>query len=86
MRVATETMSVLLGPEGPMADHLPGFNPRNQQREMATLIADCLDNRDVALCEAGTGTGKTLAYLIPTLSAELKTIVSTATKTLDGWS
>ncbi len=80
---AEETAAAeLLGPTGPFVDLLDGFLPRREQQEMASAVAAVIADRDVLVCEAGTGTGKTFAYLVPALQAGLKTIVSTATKTL----
>ncbi|MGB1884189.1 MAG: ATP-dependent DNA helicase [Gammaproteobacteria bacterium] len=72
----------LLGRDGPFAEHLEGFEPRPQQQEMAQFIADTFRDQGTLVCEAGTGTGKTLAYLVPAISSGLKTVLSTATKTL----
>lgn len=72
----------LLGADGPFADLLPGFKPRREQQEMAGAIAAALRAREVLVCEAGTGTGKTFAYLTPALLSGLKTVISTATRTL----
>lgn len=72
----------LLGSNGPFAALLSDFKPRSQQQEMAARIDEALVEGSSLLCEAGTGTGKTLAYLVPALSQGHKTIVSTATKTL----
>jgi len=72
----------LLDAGGPIAQVLSGFAPRPQQQAMATLIEQTLAEHGTLLCEAGTGTGKTLAYLVPCLDADRKTIISTATKTL----
>ena len=67
---------------------LPGFEPRPQQLEMAERVARALDEGDPLLCEAGTGTGKSLAYLVPAalwaLANESKVIVSTHTRALQG--
>ena len=72
----------LLSTDGPIAQRLPGFSARPQQQAMATMIEEVLSNSGTLLCEAGTGTGKTLAYLVPCLNSNRKTIISTATKTL----
>jgi ATP-dependent DNA helicase DinG len=61
---------------------LAGFRPRDGQRRMAEAVADTLESRGILLVEAGTGTGKTYAYLAPVLEAGLKVVVSTGTKTL----
>jgi len=67
---------------GPLARHLPGYSPRAQQIDMADAVAHTIASRGVLVCEAGTGTGKTLAYLIPALLSGKKVLVSTGTKTL----
>lgn len=72
----------LLGEDGPLATALNGFSVRPEQQAMAALIEQVLRDSGTLLCEAGTGTGKTLAYLIPCLDVDRKTIISTATKTL----
>jgi len=69
-------------PEGPLARCLPGYEPRAGQVEMARAVGDALDAGRLLLAEAGTGTGKTLAYLAPAILAGKKVVVSTATKTL----
>jgi ATP-dependent DNA helicase DinG len=72
----------VLGPGGLVASALPGYEPRPGQVAMAERIAEAIDRDDRLLCEAGTGTGKTLAYLVPALLSGRKVIVSTGTKTL----
>jgi len=67
---------------GPLARCLPGYQPRPAQTAMAQRVAQTLATDGVLLAEAGTGTGKTLAYLVPALLAGKKVVVSTATKTL----
>lgn len=72
----------LLGPHGPFAQHVDGFAPRPQQQRMAEAIEQALLNNEVLVAEAGTGTGKTYAYLVPTMLSHKKTIVSTGTRNL----
>jgi ATP-dependent DNA helicase DinG len=72
----------LLGPGGPLARSMGGYEDREGQLLMADAVERALEDRRVLLCEAGTGTGKTLAYLVPALLSGLKVIVSTATKAL----
>ena len=74
--------AALLDAAGPFAEALPGFRPRQEQIELAQAVADTLDTGGTLVAEAGTGTGKTLAYLVPALLSGLRTIVSTGTKTL----
>lgn len=76
------TAAQLLGPTGPLAERLPGYECRDPQLQMATLVEDALLHQGIALCEAGTGTGKTLAYLVPALLSGQRVVVSTGTKTL----
>ena len=68
--------------DGQLAAMIPGFKLRTEQLEMAEAIADTLEKNSVLVAEAGTGTGKTFAYLVPALLAGGKVIVSTGTKTL----
>ena len=68
--------------DGPLADVIPHFRQRPQQLEMASRIYAALEQRARLILEAGTGTGKTLAYLVPVLLHGGKTILSTGTKTL----
>ena len=72
----------LLGQAGPIAQKIAGFTPRVQQIEMAALIGDAIKKKQNVLIEAGTGTGKTFAYLLPVLHARKRAIVSTGSKTL----
>ncbi|KAB7772226.1 ATP-dependent DNA helicase [Xanthomonas maliensis] len=67
---------------GALARQLDAFRPRPAQLRLTAAIADTLQQRDVLLAEAGTGTGKTYAYLVPVLLSGLKTIVSTGTRAL----
>ncbi|AOH35182.1 ATP-dependent DNA helicase [Luteimonas sp. JM171] len=71
-----------LGADGPLADALPGFVARPAQQELSAAIAAALEQCESLLAEAGTGTGKTFAYLVPALLSGMKTIVSTGTKAL----
>lgn len=72
----------ILGPGGAAAAVLPGYEARGGQLAMAERIADAIENDERLLVEAGTGTGKTLAYLVPALLSGRKIVVSTGTKTL----
>jgi ATP-dependent DNA helicase DinG len=67
---------------GPLARSIPGYRVRRQQVEMALAVAEAIAQRTVLIAEAGTGTGKTFAYLVPALRSGGKVIVSTGTKTL----
>ncbi|HLW73958.1 MAG TPA: ATP-dependent DNA helicase [Gammaproteobacteria bacterium] len=72
----------LLGAEGPLAARLPGFAPRPQQQQLAAAVARTLEHFEVLVAEAGTGTGKTYAYLLPALLSGRRVLISTGTKTL----
>ena len=72
----------IFGPEGWLATRIDGFSHRPQQQEMAAAIGRILQQRGSLVCEAGTGTGKTFAYLVPALMSGLKVIISTGTKNL----
>ena len=67
---------------GALASHLDAFVPRPAQLHLTEAIADALQQRDLLLAEAGTGTGKTFAYLVPVLLSGLRTIISTGTRAL----
>jgi ATP-dependent DNA helicase DinG len=77
-----DAVAEVLRPDGPLAAALPGFEPRPGQLAMATRVAEALDADERLLVEAGTGTGKTLAYLLPAILSGRKVVVSTGTKTL----
>ena len=72
----------LLAADGPLATRMPAFSERPGQRAMAADIAHLIHHGGVLACEAGTGTGKTLAYLMPLLAAGRQAIVSTGTRNL----
>ena len=67
---------------GELASAVVGFSPRASQQEMALAVFDTLAERGTLIAEAGTGTGKTFAYLVPALLAGGKVLVSTGTRTL----
>jgi ATP-dependent DNA helicase DinG len=68
--------------DGPLAAALDGFEPRAGQVEMAEAVASVLGAGGVLLAEAGTGTGKTLAYLVPAILSRKRVLISTGTKNL----
>ena len=72
----------VLGPDGRLARALPGYEHRADQLAMARDVEAALASRRYLVAEAGTGTGKTLAYLAPAVLSGRRVIVSTATKTL----
>src|SRR5699024_3602560 len=69
-------------PAGALDLCLDGYEPREQQIEMAESVAHALEHNEKLLIEAGTGTGKSLAYLLPAVRSGRRGMVSTATKTL----
>ncbi|MEO8316183.1 MAG: ATP-dependent DNA helicase, partial [Pseudomonadota bacterium] len=77
-----QDLEEIFGAEGPLARAVPGFRPRGVQLQMAEAVARTLAERRWLIAEAGTGTGKTYAYLVPALLAGLRVIVSTGTRTL----
>jgi ATP-dependent DNA helicase DinG len=72
----------VLSADGPLAAQVPGFAARAAQQEMACGVAAALAEGATLVCEAGTGTGKTFAYLVPALLSGKRILVSTGTKTL----
>jgi ATP-dependent DNA helicase DinG len=75
-------ISHLFEADSPLARFLSGFSPREGQAAMAGAVAGAIANGENLVVEAGTGTGKTLAYLIPALLSGGRVILSTGTKTL----
>jgi len=71
-----------LGKDGLIARALPGFERRVGQERMMRAVMTALDERRVLLVEAGTGTGKSLAYLLPAVVSGLRVIIATGTRTL----
>ena len=72
----------LLGPDGPLARVIDGFESRREQQLMADWVGETLAARGLLAIEAGTGTGKTFAYLVPALLSGRQVIISTGTRTL----
>jgi ATP-dependent DNA helicase DinG len=68
--------------DGTLARQIPGFKARDAQKQMALAVADSISTGSALVVEAGTGTGKTYAYLVPALLAGKKVILSTGTKNL----
>jgi ATP-dependent DNA helicase DinG len=75
-------IDALFATDSSLARALPQFEPRSAQREMAQAVAAVLGDGGVLLAEAGTGTGKTLAYLVPAILKGEPILVSTGTKNL----
>ncbi|MDQ1345396.1 MAG: ATP-dependent helicase DinG [Pseudomonadota bacterium] len=72
----------IFGSAGPLARSLPGYAVRDEQVEMAEHVAAALEGRETLIVEAGTGTGKTFAYLVPALVSGRRVILSTGTRAL----
>ena len=72
----------LLGPKGPLARAIDNFESRREQQLMADWVGETLAARGTLAIEAGTGTGKTFAYLVPALLSGRQVIISTGTRTL----
>ncbi len=75
-------MADIFGPGGVLSERHPGYEFRRSQLEMAELVDNAFLKHQHALIEAGTGTGKTLAYLIPAIQSGRRVVISTATKSL----
>ncbi len=75
-------LSEFFAGQSPLTDLLPGFQPRPGQAWMAQAVAEAIADNDRLVVEAGTGTGKTFAYLLPAMLSGRKTIISTGTKAL----
>ena len=78
----TPSLEQVFATDGPLADSIAGFRMRTQQLELARAVAATIADTGILVAEAGTGTGKTVAYLVPALLGGGKVIVSTGTKTL----
>jgi ATP-dependent DNA helicase DinG len=80
--VGLEAVRAAFDDDGPLARAVDQFEPRTGQRRMAEAVARVLEQGGILLAEAGTGTGKTLAYLVPAILSGHRVIVSTGTKNL----
>jgi len=78
----TDPVEAILGPRGALERAFPGYERRDDQLALARGVAEALASRRYLVAEAGTGTGKTLAYLVPAALSGRKVVVSTATKAL----
>ena len=76
------TVAEAFAPDGPLARADSGYLPREVQSRMADAVASAITDRAALVTEAGTGVGKTFAYLVPVLLSGRRTLVSTATKNL----
>jgi len=82
-RAVVPTIAEIFGPRGLLEKCMPeGYELRRSQLEMAQIVEEAFRSKHHAIVEAGTGTGKTLAYLIPAIRSGRRVVVSTATKSL----
>ena len=79
---AFSSVELIFGERGSLSAAIPGYKVRRQQIDLAQKILDAIENTGVLVAEAGTGTGKTFAYLVPALLSGGKVIISTGTKNL----
>ena len=79
---AKPPLEQIFGPHGWLARHHPNYEYRRGQLEMAEAVEAALEHRQHLIVEAGTGTGKTLAYLVPILRSGQRVVISTGTKNL----
>ncbi len=77
-----QELSDIFSEDGPIAAAVPGYRPRQAQLELAQAIEETLQDQSTLVAEAGTGTGKTWAYLVPAFLSGRKVLVSTGTRTL----
>lgn len=82
MSASDSKLNFIFSEKGPLAEGIPGYRTRQQQLEMALAIETAILENKQLVAEAGTGTGKTFAYLVPALLSGGKVIVSTGTKNL----
>lgn len=80
--MSTDALDKILGPHGSLARAIAGFEYRPSQLGLAKLVKKALEEKSRAVIEAGTGTGKTLGYLVPIVLSEKKIVISTGTKNL----
>ena len=77
-----ERTDATFAPDGPLARIFDSFEPRHGQRRLATAVAEVFTRGGTLVAEAGTGIGKTLAYLVPAVLAGKRVLISTGTRTL----
>lgn len=82
MMVNSKQIIQVFSDEGVLSRHIKNFSPRSEQLEMASAVGNTIEKKGVLVIEAGTGTGKTFAYLAPALLGGKKTIISTGSKNL----
>lgn len=80
--MVSEPIDVLLSDNGPLAAVIAGFRARGVQQRLANAIAEAIQGAHILVAEAGTGTGKTFAYLLPAILSGRQVVISTGTKSL----
>ena len=75
-------LATIFAETGTLASAIPGYRPRAAQEKMSEAVANAIADNDTVIVEAGTGTGKTYAYLVPAMLWGGKVILSTGTKNL----
>jgi ATP-dependent DNA helicase DinG len=78
----SDAVSATFADDGPLARAIAAYEPRDGQRTMAAAVAEVIEHGGMLIAEAGTGTGKTLAYLVPAVLSGQRVLVSTGTKNL----
>lgn len=80
--LSTLDLKALFAADGPLSQHINHYAPRDNQIAMAQAVEQAIDRHSAVLIEAGTGIGKTFAYLVPAILSGKRVIVSTGTKNL----
>lgn len=80
--MGSRTITKAFASDGALGQVIPGFQPRQPQLDMANAVDEAIEHQTQLVVEAGTGTGKTFAYLVPALLSGKKTIISTGSKNL----
>src|SRR5699024_5129001 len=78
----SDALAQVFSANGPLAQSFSRYVPRSQQLGLAQAVEQAIEQHQVLVAEAGTGTGKTWAYLVPILLSEGKALISTGTRTL----
>jgi ATP-dependent DNA helicase DinG len=82
LSLLTQKVAQTLSSQGALALAIPGFQPREGQTDMALAVSETVQEGGQLVVEAGTGVGKTFAYLVPVLLSGQRALISTATKAL----
>ena len=80
--MSAQELDHIFSADGPLATAIPGYRSRQAQLEMAHAIEEAINDRSTLVAEAGTGTGKTWAYLVPAFLSGVKVLVSMGTRNL----